>query len=377
MGIFDRLFKTPGTGAEIDSRSRDEKEKDYSVREVFASAVAVNWREKKPEEWRSFPEQNQMSSSSCVAQTLKKVLGVQHLINSGSYVKFSAAHIYQNRSNKPGEGMIGVNAFEIARTKGVTLEELVPSDKMNEQEINSVPIQPHHVKVGEVFKITNHVGIPNADIDTVASVIQKTGKAVMVWFYFTSAEWSREVPVIKTPMTSPSDPRALRHSVTAVDFTLYKGQKALIIEDSAHFGGISRRIITEDFFKKRQWFARYPMNFVFQSSSSQDNNSSDVNYTFEQELAFIPLDDAGEISDLTKHKKQEADVKALQDILKAEGCLATNISSTGYYGSITSKAVMAFQTKHKVASEAEISALRGRFVGQKTISKLNELYSSK
>ncbi len=372
MSIFRRLFAERRTGADLDTRSEDEKQKDYSVLEVFASANPVAWKEKTLAECRQFPEQDQDDSSSCVAHSGKKMLGVQHLVNNDSYVRFSATHLYQRRSNKPGEGMNGINAFEILRNEGITLEELVPSEKMTESQMNNAPIQPHHYKVGEIFKITNHVGITNGDIDTVASVIQTTGKAVMVWFYFTSREWGREVPVILTDLKGPGDSRSLRHSVVAVDYLLYKGEKAIVIEDSAHFGGKSRRIITESFYNKRNFFARYPMNFVFDEPVALP--PTDLAYSFTKELEFIPLNAAGEISDQAKHQAQQKDVIALQNILKAEGCMAINISSTGYYGSITAKAVRAFQTKHRVASDAEIAALRGRVVGPKTLEKLNELY---
>lgn len=372
MSIFRRLFAERRTGAMLDLRSEDEKQKDYTVREVFASANPVKWVEKTRDQWRQFPEQDQDDSSSCVAHSGKKMLGIQHAVNNGSYVRFSATHLYQRRANKPGEGMNGIDAFEILRLQGITLDELVPSEKMTEDQMNNAEIQPHHVKVGEIFKITNHVGIPVGDIETVASVIQTTGKGVMVWFYFTSREWSPEVPVILTDLRGPGDARSLRHSVVAVDAFLYKGEPALLIEDSAHFGGRSRRIITRSFFEKRNFFARYPMNFVFDEPVTVP--PTELAYSFPKELVFIPLTPAGEISDPVKHRAQEKDVVALQNILKAEGCMATNISSTGYYGSITAKAVRAFQTKHRIASEAEIAALRGRVVGPKTLEKLNELY---
>jgi len=66
---------------------------------------------------------------------------------------------------------------------------------------------------------------------------------------------------------------------------------------------------------------------------------------------------------------------ALQNILKYEGRFPSNVASTGYYGSITAKAVYAFQVAHKVAPLSELDSLRGRRVGDKTIKALNETYS--
>ena len=69
------------------------------------------------------------------------------------------------------------------------------------------------------------------------------------------------------------------------------------------------------------------------------------------------------------------EIVALQDILRYEGVYPNNIASTGYYGAITAKAVLAWQRKYKVASETELVSLQGRRVGKKTIAKLNELYA--
>jgi len=375
MNLLKRFFTQPEkTGALIDSRSQDEKEKDYTTVELYASAAPVKWTEKPKASWRAFPVLDQVQSSSCVAQTMKKILGVQHLINHGSYVSFSAAQVYQQRRNKPSEGMSGVDSFDIVRKNGIVLEELLPSDKKNEAYLNTVIIQDHHKKVAEVFKISNHVGIPQvSNIDAIASVIQHTGKAVMVWFYFTSQEWGIEVPVVRTALSGVSDSRSLRHSVAAVDFTMYKGKKALIIEDSAHFGGLHRRIVTEDFLKARCFFAHYPMNFVFQVGTP-DSKGNRPTHLFTKHLSFIPLDSKGEISD-ADHFYQLEDVKKLQDILRYEGFLASNIDSTGYYGSITARAVLDFQSHFMIGTESEVRALRGRVVGPKTIQFLNKQYS--
>ena len=68
-------------------------------------------------------------------------------------------------------------------------------------------------------------------------------------------------------------------------------------------------------------------------------------------------------------------IKILQDILKYENLFPLNITSTGNYLQITAKAVLAWQRKHKVASESELSSLMGKRVGEKTIKALNSIYS--
>ncbi len=366
------------SGALIDTRPKEEKEKDYHFGEIVVAANPVNWVEKPQSEWRKFPIFNQDGSGSCVAQTLAKLLGILYWLKNQLYVHFSATHIYQRRANKPASGMAGVDAFSIAQ-KGVTLEELVPSQDMNDSQIDGIEIPQYKQDVGSVFKIGNYVSLPIKDIDTIASVIQTTGKAVMVWFYFNRDEWT-DVPTIKNPNLDLYAGDTSRHSVTAVEFTLYQGEKALIIEDSwgRNFGLNGQRVITEDFFKVRNWFAAYPINFAFDDQTQPQPQPVPVKpkYTFTKPLVFIPWDSAkNQPANLALHESQKADVVALQNILKYEGYFPANVSSTGYYGSITAKAVYAFQVAHKVASLSELDSLGGRRVGEKTIKALNEIYS--
>lgn len=346
------------SGARVDQRSAEEKLKDYHFEEIVATANPVNWTEKSPTQWRQFPIFNQNGSGSCVAQTLAKLLGVLYWLKNQSYVHFSATHIYQRRANKPNGGMNGVDAFNIA-SQGVTLEELVPSQIMTDAQMDGVLIEQYKKDVGTVFKIPNYVSLPVKDIDTIASVIQTTGKAVMVWFYFdNSGEWI-DIPEIHNVNLSLEASSTNRHSVSAVDFTLFQGKKAIIIEDSwGKFGSWNgQRVITEDFFKVRNWFAAYPIAFVF---DDQSQPSPQPQYAFTKALEL------GQTSN---------DIKELQNILKYEGLFPTNTTSTGYYGAITAKAVLAWQKKHAVASVEELDSLQGRRVGSKTLAALNQIYA--
>lgn len=368
------------SGALIDTRPEEEKEKDYHFGEIVAAANPVNWVEKPQSEWRKFPIFNQDGSGSCVAQTLAKLLGILYWLKNQLYVHFSATHIYQRRANKPAGGMAGVDAFNIAR-KGATLEELAPSQNMTDPQMDGIDIPQYKQDVGAVFKIGNYVSLPIKDIDTIASVIQTTNKGVMVWFYFKGDEWT-DTPTVKYPDLNLYAGDTSRHSVTAVDFTLYQGKKTLIIEDSwgRNFGLNGQRIITEEFYKVRNWFAAYPINFAFddqtQPQPEPQPSPGKPKYTFTKPLVFIPWDSAkNQPADMALHESQKADVNALQNILKYEGRFPSNVASAGYYGSITAKAVYAFQVAHKVAPLSELDSLRGRRVGEKTIKALNETYS--
>ena len=105
----------------LDNRPAEEKEKDYTFEEIVASVNKVEWVEKPRKEWRKFPIFNQDGSGSCVAQTEAKEMGIMRWLKDGIYVHFSAADIYQRRSNKPGGGMYGYNARKIVKDNGATL----------------------------------------------------------------------------------------------------------------------------------------------------------------------------------------------------------------------------------------------------------------
>src|SRR6185503_11714235 len=102
--------------------------------------------------WRKFPIFNQNGSGSCVAQTMAKILGVMYYLKNGTYVHFSATHIYQRRINKPEGGMSGVDAFNIARN-GATLEVLTPSQDMTDTQMDNIKIEKYKEDVGLVFKL--------------------------------------------------------------------------------------------------------------------------------------------------------------------------------------------------------------------------------
>lgn len=326
------------SGALPDTRTEAERAKDFRFEEIVASATPVVWIEKVSTSWRKFPIFNQDGSGSCVAQTIAKVMGVMYWLKNGVYVHFSATHIYQRRANKPEGGMHGIDAFEIAK-KGATLEVLTPSQDMSDIQMDNIKIEQYKDDVGKVFKLGNYIVGPIADLETVASIIQETGKAVMVWYYFKHDEWT-DVPKVKYPTLDVNGSSTSRHSVTAVDFTLYEGKKCIIIEDSwgPNYGKGGQRIITEDFHNKRNFFVAHPMTFQFEQPDVPPINS----FTFTLTL---------------KQGSENNEVLELQKHLKKLGLYPANSATTGYFGSVTKKAVIAFQTSKGLGADGVVGQL--------------------
>lgn len=344
-------------GAVIDTRPEAEKLKDYKFEELVASAEAVNWIQKTPDQIRKFPIYDQNGSGSCVAQTEAKELGIIRWLIDNVYVHFSATDIYQRRFNRPEGGMNAVDARKIA-SQGTTLEILTPSQSMGDSAMDSAVVEPYKREVGKVFAVPNYVEIAPKDIDTIASIIQKTKKGVMVWFYFKYEEWGERPKILDTNLDL-GGASTCRHSVTAVDFTLMPdGKKALVIEDSwgPYAGKGGQRFVDEDFFKVRNWHSSYLLKFKFQDPSEPAPEKPI--YTFNKDLQF---------------NDTNGDVVALQDILRYEGFFPLNSQSTGYFGAVTKKAVGQYQLKYGIALVS--SAGYGR-VGPKTRAHLNAKYSS-
>ena len=169
-----------------DLRSEEEKARDFSQTEFVAAAAPVNWIEKQPHEWRSFPIANQFFTYKCVAFTTAKLAMINFWLKTKEIIHFSPNSIYEYRVNKPSEGMIGNDAFEIWQYKGISLEAVAKSNQVQESEPIFISLFAKEVAKG--FKLGNHITIPEKDFDRVASTIQVTGKGVMSWFYFTGRE---------------------------------------------------------------------------------------------------------------------------------------------------------------------------------------------
>lgn len=336
-------------GAE-DLRTEEEKAKDFLQTEFVASANEVIWLKKKKSEFRTFPVLNQFFTYKCVAFTTAKLAMINFWLKTKEIIFFSPNSIYDYRVNKPSGGMVGDDAFQIWKDKGIALEAVCKSAQV--QETDPIEINLFAKEVAKGFKLGNYITIPEKDFDRVASTIQTTGKGVMTWFYFTSKEWSREVPKVMDNLSGPYDPKSSRHSVSSVDFgictdvSIIDGQQVLKIEDSAHFGGISVRFITREFFEARNFLIKYPMNF---------------NY---EEAPVVPPPTTYHFTLNMKLGDNNSEVMELQKYLQKLGYYPMNISTPGNFGPITRDSVIKFQLARGLVGDG--------VVGPKTLLELNK-----
>jgi hypothetical protein len=325
------MFESNFTGALLDERTTDKKVDDIHLHEIVGSVNIVNWINKSP---RSFPALNQNQSLMCGANALAKALGIAFSITYGTYLPFSRADIYQRRANRPGAGMLLYDMFDIA-SKGVTLEQLTVRDIFTDSDADTLNIESFKHKVGEIFSTMGGIVVP-LNIETIASIIQTTGKGVVLLIWFLASEYSRQIPIIQDYTLDVREDRALRHFVTAVDFTLINGVKYLCIEDSAWFGGMNTRLLSENWVKTRIADAMYPMNFK-----------------------FIP-------GSIPKPHYDGVTIISAQRCLQYEGLFPINVSFVENIGAITRKAILDFQLKYGIQQTGNLGPI--------TKAKLAELY---
>lgn len=326
-------------GANLDTRTPEEIEaQDIKAEQVIASAAAVDWKEIAPKDIRTFGVQDQRGKSDCVAESRRKIKRILFNVQKGIDLDFSSVDFYRKRSNYPGEGMIAADAIQLDANQGMTLDKLVPSDVVTtEAAANALTPDKYNNDLAKVFAVQNGEIIFNPrDLDTPAGTIQKTRKGVMMWFYATVAEWSQEVPTIQTQLSGPGDPLAIVvHSVVGVEPALYKGKQGVWIDDSARFGGLSRRFITREFYEKRNWFASYPIAFKFEAAVG-----GRPHYT--------------------------GTIKSAQECYRYEGLFPSNVDLVEHVGPLTIAATKAFQAKYGIQQTGNIGPI--------TTAKLHELY---
>ena len=322
------------TGLIADPRTDAQKALDYQAEETY-SAIVLNWKRdisKAP----TYTPRPQNGSGTCVAQSSAKAL------ETHTGVSESAHPVYSRRPNSPGIGMWLQAAGDIVRNKGTTTEVLDNSINKSEEYMDSISVEDTPVK-GHLYTF------PKMDIDSIAQAVELQKHCLI-----TIGVNPDEYYAFYKPVVIPYSGTLSYHCICATYyFTDENGVKCLLVDDSAN-EAIPRRIITEDFLKARITGAMYFVPPV------QTQPAGKPQFTFQTPLLY---------------GQSNYSIKALQDILKYENLFPTNIDSTGYFGAITAKGVLAFQIKHNVAGLNELNQLGGKRVGIKTISALNLLYS--
>ncbi len=355
-------------GVVTDDRTLAQKQKDYKDSEFAASAPApaVKWKHKNLKDMRFYSRRNQTSSSSCMAQSTAKVLGVENAVETGEYVELSCKHCYDSRANYPSPGMTLPNVLDLA-SKGVfCLESQLPSQNMGETAMNDRSYQWVSVMASEGAKyasggyLTFDVKfdgrvITPIDMDRVAAILDQ-GKAVEAMLFFISEEYWKKIPKLIEKNLSAYEERTSRHGIAITNYFLDENNvKCFLIEDSAGNNGSiekrGQRILTEDFFKARCYGAGY----LFAKKNEEG----------------VTVKPKHHFTETLKYGIDGEQVAWLQEVLVYEGFMPHEVDGkpfvpTIHFRGATQSAVLKWQTKHGLVSDG--------LVGPKSRDVLNSLY---
>lgn len=325
LSIFKKKYPT---GVAVDTRAQADKDLDYLHEEIAGDAVPVY--KSGMTGLNQYPDENQNQTQSCVAHasTIAYTKGDPRL---------SKMFFYRFRSNYPQAGMALQDAGSIAKNIGSCLYQTLPNMQTEEQ-ANQIGVSTAETTEASMHKVKNYVQIQNPTIDAITSVINQ-GNPVAILIYSSYREWATQFPQLLDNVSFTTAP--VRHCICVVDAFTLNGRKYLKIQDSAWFGGMSIRYISEEFLAARCYGAIY---FIKLDPAT----SPKPTYHFGYDL---------------KQGDNNEEVEYLQKRLMYEGTFPAVQAPTGFFGGITLKAVKDYQTKHNIPSTG--------FVGPITRARLN------
>lgn len=332
------------TGLLPDNRSEEAKAKDWKTTELVAmGSITPIFRVVQEGEWKKYQVRNQGSSGSCVANTIAKMLEIKRELGKGDSIKFSHAPIYGKRINKPGAGMVGIDALQLAVKYSSCKEVDVPSELLNDAQLDAIILPKNYESLNNLIVPTHYATCP-IDFDYMAGMIEKEG-AVMMWVNTDFQSWCKDIPSVGGVKGM------VVHSITLVDYFNFNGVDYLLIEDSwGKFGKYNgQRLITREFFKDAVWFCAVLYDFVYDLTDEE----------------FAPF------SLIMEFGQRNEDISRLQKLLQARSFFPADQSITSFYGPITALAVLQMQLKYNVDTTKNLMSLKGKRVGAKTLLKIN------
>lgn len=335
--ILNFFKKRKGTGALLDVRTSEARNKDFHYDELFSYAgdlALTDW-----ETWKNnfvnqqrlndFEVYDQNGSSSCVSHSAALILSIQNYFEEAKFLKFSPRDFYARRVNKPQSGMGADDIGKLMINNGATLGSLLPGEQMNESQMNDVyDYKPSYGAIAKIYKAKSFIYIP-LDYQKIASVLADN-KPVNIFVRFAYEEWTQNVPQVTS-----ADPK-YGHSVVILPnaYFSYQGKPAFLIQDSwgVATGMNGRRILTKDWIDAGRLFSA----FYYENLDNLAILNSNID---KPKYVFTKVLQVGSTGN---------DVSMLQRCLgyltDANGYLFPLAQpSTGYYGGITRNAVQRYQ----------------------------------
>lgn len=353
--ILSFLRKKYPTGVLQDPRDAADKLCDYLHEERLPVKVDDPFSNQKIVE-SPYLYENQAGTFSCVPHGVGLALAIERKTDNGVYARLSWLFGYRLRSNYPSEGSWFQDIFNIYRKWGAPLYSSLPTaPNMTEAQANSVVCTAQMYTEAELYRGNEYYMFesPN-DFEEIARVAQR-GHAVPILIYSRLGEWSRQYPIIESALELFGAP--VRHCVCILPYSGFTegGTRFVVAQDSAWFGGIKLRYLSEAFIKSRCYAAGYWDTVKTLPTGAYPK------YTFTKVL---------------KYGSSGPEVTAMQKLFIAEGLLPDDLAS-GYFAGRTLAALHAFQNKYANEILVPLSLEYPTDIwGSASIAKANKLCSS-
>lgn len=335
--------------------------RDFQYKEIAGAVIPFDWNkgydiEQKLSTELSTPNfrlkvKDQNGSFSCGGQAWAYYAEVLEAITTKSYEPRSAKYLY-SQTCVPNGGSRGRDNADIFVNQGICKESILSS-----YENGQPPKEPFMQRSGDVSdiaridaKLTRATAYAQAglSIESVAIALRDNYGVVLGVDGQNNGTWSSAFP--KPPTTTE-----WRHWVYAGKAKMINGIKYIGILNSwgSTVGDKGWQWLSEDYF----------MGHVFSSWT----------HVFAP-LIIPPMFTHNFQTNINFGDTNTSEIKFLQTALRFDGEFPITVDSTGVYGDITRRAVLAFQVKYKIISSPTDSD-NGRIVGPKTRTKLNSLFN--
>jgi hypothetical protein len=236
-----------------------------------------------------------------------------------------SAAVYQLRKDPTQGGTYLQDVLDILYNKGTVIEVEAPSQYMGESALDAVKL-PKFLNL----TITGYRTIGTITMDAIAEAVQAYGNCILV-FSSNIQEWQVTPVYLGTPTT-------FGHAICGVDFTLINGQQRLVARDSAGWvsSPLGYRLLTQDFLNKRCRGAAYILGVKTTPIPDPTTPATPSIAPFLVDMSF------GQTS---------TEIARLQSVLTKLGYFPQFQPPTGFYGTLTCQAVLAFQ-KQYVANQS-------------------------
>jgi hypothetical protein len=309
---------------------------------------------------------DQNGSGSCGGQSWSKYAAVLKAVSTKTFVERSAKFIYsQTFMHVPGGGSAGRDDCNILRNQGCSSESLClsydngqpPQEPFMERVQDITDAARADAKFDEALAYAN---VP-LNIDSFAQAMA-SNHGMVIGLKGTDAPWQSVYPTHPSDADVAPGGAAWGHWIYGGKAMLVNGVKMIGVLNSwgsrAGENGNGWQWLSEDYFAEGGAFLMSGWTHILNANPTP--TPAGFKYNFAADISF------GATSE---------DAKALQQALQIDGEFPANISPTGYYGSATATAVLAFQLKYNIAPQQELSGLQGKSVGVATRAQLNTLFN--